>query len=144
MRNIIQKSFDLFLGINFTVGIVTVVWRLLDFALTVPEFSPQNILFMMISCAVPWLTNFIFSYTSKLYMKGMLHAVVWFVADIIIFNLMYKNALGAFVLLWIAAVFAAVYGITLYGFYHISSKLNIPVRHTTEFCAKLATSFNKK
>lgn len=143
MNNIIRKVFDRFLGINFTVGFSLFLWLLLGLIITTPEINQKNMVFLLISCIVPWIINFIFSYTSKLYMKGLLHGVVWFVIEMILFNLMYGVALEAFVLLRVAVVYSVLYSGVLYLFYKLSAKLNIPVRHTAEFCGKLITTFKK-
>lgn len=143
MSNILRKCFDRFIGINFTIGFAVVLWIILGCFFDVQEIDRKNIIFMMISCVIPWLFNFIFSYTSKLYMKGLLHGVLWFVSEMIIFNLMYGIALDAFVFLRVAVVYTALYAIVLAFFYKLTSKLNIPVRHTSEFLGKLITTFRK-
>lgn len=143
MNNLLKKVFDRLLGINFSLGVALFVWLILSLIIETPDFNRKNIIFCIVSCAVPWIINFIFGYSSKLYMKGLLHGVLWFVIEMIIFNLMYGIALEAFVLMRVAGIYAMMYSAILFCFYRITSKLNIPVRHTAEFCGKLTASFKK-
>ena len=143
MTNLFRKFFDRFVGVNITVGISLFLWLISGLIIDTPEINQKNIVFMILSCLIPWLINFIFGYTSKLYMKGLLHGVLWFVMEMILFNLMYGVALDAFVLLRVAVVYSALYSAVLWLFYRMSAKLNIPVRHISEFCGKMITTFQK-
>lgn len=143
MKKFIKRIFDFFLGIHWSIGFVMVVWFICSCFFTMPPFSSSNICFVLVSCAIPWLLNFIFSYSSYLYVKGILHGVVWFVLEMILFNLVYGIALDASVLLICAGVFAAGYALVLWLFSKASEKLNMPVRRTAEFLAKLSAMIDK-
>lgn len=137
MNKIFKKITDRILGINLTLGFAMFVWVIGGFFLEFPEYNQKNVFFVMLSCVIPWAINFVFGYSSKLYMKGLLHGILWFVIEIIAFNLIYGIALDAFILLNTAIIYAVCYSVSLFGFYKASSKLNIPVRHVAEFFGKL-------
>lgn len=143
MKKFIKRVFDFFLGIHWSIGFVMVVWFICSQFFEMPPFSSANVCFVLVSAAIPWLLNFIFSYSSYLYVKGILHGVVWFVLEMILFNLIYSVALDAGVLLICAGVFAALYALALWLFSRISEKLNMPVRRTAEFMAKLSAMIGK-
>lgn len=143
MNKVLNKVTDRVLGINFTLGFAMFVWLIGGLFLKFPEFNQKNVFFVVISCVIPWVINFVFGYSSKLYMKGLLHGILWFVIEIIAFNLTYGVALDAFILLRSAVIYALFYTAILFGFYKASSKLNIPVRHVAEFFGKLVTTFNR-
>ena len=141
MNKALKKILDRLFGIVFTIGLAVLIWLIgKTFMSFFPEFNQKNVFFVVISCIVPWVINFVFGYSSKLYMKGLLHGILWFVIEIIVFNLTYRIALEAFILLKSAVVYALFYSAILFGFYKASSKLNIPVRHVAEFFGKLMTT----
>lgn len=137
MKKFLLKIFDLFLGINFTIGFVTAIWVILSVFLPVPKADAKNLQFLAILCAIPWLTNFIFSYASNLFVKGTLHAIVWFVLGVIVYNLMYNSAPKPEDLIILGVGFAVSYALVLKFFYYLSSKANMPVRRFADFCSKL-------
>ena len=140
MNKALKKILDRLFGIIFTIGLSVLIWLIGKTFLDFPEFNQKNVFFVVVSCTIPWVINFVFGYSSKLYMKGLLHGILWFVMEIIVFNLTYRIALEAFILLKSAVVYAALYSVILFGFYKVSSKLNIPVRHVGEFFGKLMTT----
>ena len=143
MRTFLHKTFDSFIGINFTIGFFTAFWVILSLIFDLPVITEKNIIFIVLFSAVPWLTNFIFSYSSHLYIKGILHGVVWFVISIIIFNLMYNIAIDAMLLLLFALIFSGIYALFLWLFSCLSAKFNIPVRYVSEFLFKLVMTMKK-
>lgn len=143
MRTFLHKTFDYFIGINFTIGFFTAFWVILGLIFPLPEITEKNVVFIVLFSAVPWLTNFIFSYSSHLYIKGILHGVVWFVISVIIFNLMYNIAIDAMLLLLLAVIFAVLYALFLWLFSNLSAKLNIPLRYVSEFIFKFVMTMKK-
>ncbi|MBR4029815.1 MAG: hypothetical protein IKJ06_00235 [Clostridia bacterium] len=140
----IQNIFNFVSGVLFCFGLCMTLWLIIGaFLDNMFEINNKNTLFLLITVIVPWFINFVFGYTSKLYAKGILHGVLWFVLDVIVFNLMYGIALEAKTLLYLAITFAIVYALILFGFSRISNKLNIPVRHFADFCSKLLSSWTK-
>lgn len=141
MKKFLLRLFDIFLGVNFTIGFVTAIWAILSVFLPVPKIDVKNMQFLAILCFIPWLTNYIFDYASNLYVKGTLHAVVWFVLGVIVYNLMYSSAPEPDELILIGVIFAVSYALVLNFFYYLSSKANMPVRRFAEFYSKLLAQF---
>ncbi len=143
MKKLRKRIFDFFLGINWSFGFIMAAWFLCNLFFDMPPFNFINVCFVFVSVIIPWIFNFIFSYTSHLYVKGILHGMVWFVLEMILFNLLYGVALDAFVLLICALVFTVIYALVLWLFSSLSSKLNMPVRRTADFIAKLSAMIEK-
>ncbi|MBR3943124.1 MAG: hypothetical protein IKJ55_07170, partial [Clostridia bacterium] len=96
MRRILAKAFDAMLGVLLSYGIIMTVWVFgVHFSEAFPEINGKNALFALISMLIPWLTNFIFEYSSTLTMKGILHGGLWLMLNMILFNYMYQVALPA-------------------------------------------------
>lgn len=138
MKKILTRMFDFFLGINWSFGFVLAVWTFIGLFFPISPLTQVTLCFLFLSVSIPWVINFIFSYTSYLYVKGILHGVVWFVLEVILYNLFFPTPPGAKTLLLCAGIFAVVYALVLWLFSHLASKLNTPVRHTSEFLAKLS------
>lgn len=141
-KQTIQNLYNFIFGVIFTFGLFVTIWLILN-AIDSKTFKTDDkiILYLFISSAVPWIINFVFGYSSKLYVKGILHAGLWFVLEIIVFNLIFEIAVDAVILLMIVVCFASLYALGLWGFSAISAKLNIPVRYFAEFSVKLLTLF---
>lgn len=140
----IQNIFNFVSGVLFCFGLLMALWLITGaFFDNIFQINAKNALFLLISVIIPWFINFVFGYTSKLYAKGILHGVLWFVLDIIMFNLMYGVALEAKTLLYLAVTFAVVYTLILFAFSRISHKLNIPIRHFADFSSKLLSYWTK-
>lgn len=139
-KQTIQNLYNFLTGTIFTFGFFMIVLLILhSISSKTFEIDTTSVLYLFISSAIPWITNFVFGYTSKLYVKGILHGGLWFVLEIIVFNLMFGIAIDAFILLTIVVCFATIYALGLWGFSVISAKLNIPVRYLAEFSLKLLT-----
>ncbi len=139
-KQTVQNLYNFISGIIFTFGFFMIIWLVLH-AISNKTFKIDDTttLYLFISSIIPWITNFVFGYSSKLYVKGILHGGLWFVLEIIVFNLMFGIAIDAFILLTIVVCFAAIYSLGLWVFSVISAKLNIPVRYFADFSAKLLT-----
>ena len=144
MRRILAKAFDAMLGVLLSYGIIMAVWVFgLHFSEAFPEINGKNALFALISMLIPWLTNFIFEYSSTLTMKGILHGGLWLMLNMILFNYMYQVALPADFLIGIIVATVLVYGGILYLFSRISAKLNMPVRCVSAFFMKVLSKIQK-
>lgn len=134
MKRILRKIYDYFLGVFVCLGFSVTIWLLLTLCGdTVPPVNTKNMLFLTLSVVVPWITNFIFDYSSSLYMKGILHGGLWFMIEMILFNFMYGIALEAQYLLGLLFGFSVLYGCGLFLINRISGKLNMPVRCVAQF-----------
>lgn len=144
MKNFLRKIYDYFLGIHISFGLAMAIWLLLTLLpANVPLMNMKNVLFLFLSVIVPWITNFVFDYSSSLYMKGILHGGLWFMMEIIIFNFLYGVALEANVLIVLLVAAAILYGVGLFVFSRISGKLNIPVRCVSQFHMKVVGKITK-
>ncbi|MBQ2967181.1 MAG: hypothetical protein IJE10_03550 [Clostridia bacterium] len=144
MKNFLRKIYDYFLGIHISFGLAMAIWLLLTLLpANVPLMNMKNVLFLFLSVIVPWITNFVFDYSSSLYMKGILHGGLWFMTEIIIFNFLYGVALEANVLIVLLVAAAILYGVGLFVFSRISGKLNIPVRCVSQFHMKVVGKITK-
>ena len=145
MKRILAKAYDVLLGVLFSVGVMMTVWVFGGMYFdSFPDINAKNTLFLFISMLIPWLTNFVFEYSSTLTMKGILHGGLWLMLNMILFNYMYQIPLPAEVLIGIIFVAALVYGIALYLFNRVSSKLNMPVRCVSAFFAKVLSKIQKE
>lgn len=139
-KQTIQNLYNFLTGTIFTFGLFMIVLLILhSISSKIFEIDTTSVLYLFISSAIPWITNFVFGYSSKLYVKGILHGGLWFVLEIIVFTLIFGIAIDASILLTIVLCFAILYSLGLWGFSVISAKLNIPVRYFAEFSLKLLT-----
>ncbi len=144
MRRFLAKVYDALLGILLSYGIMMTIWVFGAFYFEAfPEINEKNTLFLLISMLIPWMTNFIFEYSSTLTMKGILHGGLWLMLDMILFNYMYQIALPAEVLIGIIVTSVPVYGGGLYLFSRVSAKLNMPVRCVSAFWVKALSKIQK-
>lgn len=139
-KQTIQNLYNFIFGVVFTFGLFMIVWLVLHAINNKTfEIDSETTLYLFISSVIPWIINFVFGYSSKLYVKGILHGGLWFVLEIIVFTLIFGIAIDASILLTIVLCFAILYSLGLWGFSVISAKLNIPVRYFAEFSLKLLT-----
>lgn len=144
MKQILRKIYDYLLGVCISFGLTAGIWIVLGCCTeAMPTVNFKNVLFLMLSVKVPWLTNFIFGYSSTLYMKGILHGGLWFMIEMVLFNVMYGVALEAQNLLALLLAFAILYGCGLFLINRVSCKLNMPMRCVAQFNMKVASKILK-
>ena len=143
-KRFLKWLFHFVCGFTMSMGISLLIWMALYAIFEKPAFTLENMLFLAIVAAIPWFINFIFHFSSSITVKGILHAILWLILGLIVYNLLYQTALPVEILCLVIFVFGVLYALCLWRIVVLSKKLNTPFRHIAEFLGKYAKSLENK
>lgn len=129
--------FDTLSGIFLCQGILTVIWLIVYLIGKKPEINVVNITFLTEVVALFWISGFIYHFSSPILAKGIVHSIICFMLTIILFSLNFGYVPDAVQLITVMVLFFVIYAISLMGTMYMSKKLNVPLRHITEWLYKL-------
>jgi len=136
--------FDTACGIFLCEGLITVLWLIVYLIVKKPELNVVNLTFATEVIALFWLSGFIFRFSSPVLAKGILHSIICFMLSIILFSVNFGFVPTAFQLISVMVTFFIVYALALYGMVCLSKKLNVPLRHFSEWLYKLNSRRSRK
>ena len=144
MRKFGVWLFDTLCGIFLCEGLVVVLWLILYLIGKKPEINVVNVTFVTEVIILFWVSGFIFHFSSPVLAKGILHSIICFMLSIIIFSVNFGFVPTAIQLIAVMAIFFAVYASALFGTVMLSGKLNVPLRHFSQWLYKLNSQGNTK
>lgn len=137
MRKFSVWLFDTLSGIFLCEGLAVVVWLVSYLISGKPEINVVNITFLTEVNVLFWVSGFIFRFNSPVFAKGILHSILCFMLSIILFSVNFGYVPTAIQLVMVMVTFFLIYAASLFGMVRLSKKLNVPLRHFTEWLYKI-------